>query len=49
MADFPEYRGMSYEQASREAEHVIKTIGWYAGFRRLEALRAIMNADLARK
>lgn len=39
---FDEYRGMSYEQASREAERLIERHGWYQSFDRLTALREIM-------
>jgi hypothetical protein len=40
---YPEYSGMSYEQASREAERVIARWGWFRGFERLAALRQIMQ------
>lgn len=36
-----EYAGMSYEQASREAERLVK-LGWFQNFDRLETLRQIM-------
>lgn len=38
-----QYVGMSYEQASREAERVIKSRGgWFANFDRLQILHRIM-------
>ena len=37
-----EYQGMSYEQASRRAELIIKRDGWFDGFVDLEALRHVM-------
>ena len=37
---------MSYEQASREAERLIKTRGWFANFDRLVVLREIMARHL---
>ena len=40
---FIEYSGMSYEQASREAERLL-ALGWYRNFDRLAALREIMRA-----
>lgn len=40
---FPEYSGMSYEQASREAARLIETPGWFRSFERLTALREIME------
>jgi hypothetical protein len=40
---FTEYGGMSYEQASREAERLITTKGWFQSWERLEALRTIMQ------
>jgi hypothetical protein len=40
---FREYSGMSHEQASREAERVLATIGWYKGIERLQALALIMR------
>jgi hypothetical protein len=40
---FYEYAGMSYEQASRAAEQVIRVWGWYQGFERLKALHEIME------
>ncbi len=45
---FYEYAGMSYEQASREAEKVIQRYGWYQGFERLEVLREIMTREYKR-
>lgn len=36
------YAGMSYEQASREADRVLARYGWYQGWDRLVALRTIM-------
>jgi len=38
---FIEYSGMSYEQASREAERLINK-GWFQNFDRLCVLREIM-------
>lgn len=38
---FYEYAGMSYEQASREAERLVK-LGWFQNFDRLNTLRQIM-------
>ena len=43
LMEFLEYRGMSYEQASREAELLIKRAGWYMAFDRLMALYQIMK------
>lgn len=43
MSDYLEYRGMSYEAASREAERLIKQFGWYHSFDRLAALREAMQ------
>ena len=40
---FPEYGGMTCEEASREASHIIKRDGWYCAFPRLAALREIMK------
>jgi hypothetical protein len=40
---FPEYAGMSYEQASREAERLVQRKGWFQSFDRLTALREIMQ------
>lgn len=40
---FQEYSGMSYEQASREAQRLIEKDGWYRNFDRLATLRAIMQ------
>lgn len=42
---FSEYKGLSYEAASREAERLI-TKGWFKNFDRLEALRRIMQRHL---
>lgn len=39
---FYEYAGMSYEQASREAERLIR-VGWFRHFERLSCLRQIMT------
>jgi hypothetical protein len=47
MTDFPEYKGMSYEQASREAERLIQRYGWFKSFDRLSALIFEMNLQLA--
>jgi hypothetical protein len=38
-----EYAGMSYEQASREAQRLIERFGWYKSFDRLTALKRIMD------
>jgi hypothetical protein len=38
-----EYRGFSYEQASREAERLINKDGWFQSFERLIVLRKIME------
>ena len=43
---FYEYYGMSYEQASREAERLVQR-GWFKNFERLEALRWIMLREEA--
>lgn len=43
LARYPEYAGMSYEQASREADRVLEREGWFGGFLRLESLRALMH------
>lgn len=40
-----EYAGMSYEQASRAAERLIKTRGWYNSIDRLRALQEIMKRE----
>ena len=40
---YPEYSGMTYEQASREAERLIERDGWYRSFARLVVLRGIMQ------
>lgn len=42
------YRGMSYEQASREATRLIERHGWFQSFGRLAALREIMVREYAR-
>lgn len=39
---FSEYAGFTYEQASREAERLIQTRGWFKSFDLLTALRNIM-------
>lgn len=39
---YPEYSGMSYEQASREAERLVQD-GWYRNFDRLSALHHAME------
>lgn len=44
---FYEYAGMSYEQASREADRLIKRYGWFRYFERLEQLRKILLGGLA--
>jgi hypothetical protein len=38
-----EYLGMSYEQASREAQRVIQSQGWFRAFDRLTELKQIMD------
>jgi hypothetical protein len=43
---FPEYAGMSYEQASREAARLIASHGWFSSFDRLAVLREIMVREL---
>jgi hypothetical protein len=43
------YKGMSYEQASREATHLIEQRGWYQNFHRLAALREIMKREARRQ
>lgn len=40
---YTEYSGMSYEQASREADRLIKTYGWFSAFNRLKELHMIMR------
>lgn len=42
---YPEYAGMSYERASREAARLIDRHGWFASFDRLAGLREIMRRD----
>lgn len=39
---YPEYAGMSYEQASRQASLIVERYGWFNNFERLSALREIM-------
>jgi len=46
MMEYPEYRGLSYERASREASAVIERYGWYQGFKRLTILHQIMATHL---
>lgn len=41
------YSGMNYEQASREAERLIKQDGWYKSFHRLSRLHEIMGREAA--
>ncbi len=43
-----EYLGMSYEQASREAERLLR-LGWFKSFDRLIELRSIMQRELLLK
>ena len=44
---YPEYAGMSYQQASREAERLIASRGgWYLNFDRLTELRGVMGHHL---
>jgi hypothetical protein len=43
---FTEYAGMSYEQASREADRLVKR-GWFVNFERIVALREIMLREMA--
>jgi hypothetical protein len=45
-ARFIEYSGMSYEQASREANRLVKVFGWFKVFNRLTALKEIMDHNL---
>ena len=45
---FPEYRGMSYEAASREAERLIEQDGWFRSFHQLRGLYALMCAEAKR-
>jgi len=51
MKDYPQYRGMNYEQASREGLRLIqqsgKTGDWRKLPERLDALRCIMNREKA--
>lgn len=42
MHDFTEYRGMSYEQASKESERLVNKDGWFRSFQKLAVLREIM-------
>ncbi len=42
---FPEYSGMSYEQASREATRLIEERGWFWAWDRLCELRRIMQDE----
>ena len=42
-AAFPEYAGMTCDEASYEASYLIKRDGWYCAFPRLAALREIMR------
>lgn len=44
MKAFPEYSGMSYEQASRAAALLLQRDGWFRSFDRLAALREIAQA-----
>lgn len=43
---FPEYSGMNYEQASREADRLIVQ-GWFKNIERLKALHQILWAGHA--
>lgn len=44
-----DYRGMSYEQASREADRLIAHGGWYRNFEKLKELREIMELSRREK
>jgi hypothetical protein len=46
---FPEYVGMSYEQASREGERLVDRHGWFQSWDRLEVLRIIMLLERERE
>lgn len=48
MTEFQEYRGMSYEQASREAECLIQCKGWFQSFDRLAHLHQLMQREAGR-
>lgn len=48
VSDSELYRGMSYEQASREAARLIERDGWFKNFDALAALRSVMLRDMAR-
>jgi hypothetical protein len=45
---YSKYAGMSYEQASREAQLIVELLGWYKGFDRLTALKQIMDHGVQR-
>lgn len=45
--DFLEYAGMSYEQASKEAERLVR-LGWFQNFERLTTLHKIMRRAVFR-
>lgn len=42
---FPQYAGISYEKASREASRLIK-LGWYRNFDKLKMLRDVMEYEM---
>jgi hypothetical protein len=44
MDKYEEYIGISYEQASREAQRLIDFMGWYQSLDRLIELKRIMTA-----
>lgn len=41
---FPEYKGMSYRDASKEAQRLIKQ-GWFLNFDRLKMLHYVMERE----
>ena len=43
---FPEYKGMSYGDASREAERLIGYPGWFKSIQRLDCLARIMKLHI---
>lgn len=45
MSEFIQYSGMTYEQASREAERILQRDGWYRSMDRLIVLRRIMDQE----
>lgn len=48
MMKYPEYSGMTYQQASREAKRLIDAGGWVLAWPRLEELRRIMMHERGR-